>query len=566
MKAFVPWTLALCLLLASRAPGEPLYAGGAVATAYPLATDAAVAMMNAGGTAADAAAAAAFVLAVVAPYHSGLGGGGFAVSYDAASQKVEVLDFREVAPTAATRDMFVRNGQLVPHLSRDGALSVAVPGAVAGYVALQKAHGRLTRSQVLAPAIAAAKNGFAVTPLYARLAKERLECLRQHADSARLFLRPDEKQQPQVPLLGTRIVQPELMQLLRAIAHRGAAVFYQGRTAAALVTGLRNAGGLLTEADLRTYKTRPREPLWGSYRGHRMVTLPPPSAGGVSLLQTLGVWERRFPNGFAFHAVDALHVYAETLKRSFADRIRWMGDPDFTPVPVADLLSPQQLDRWAKDVDLARAATLPQAVPEPEASKNTTHISVLDKHGNAVSLTTTVNYAFGSCLTPAGTGVLLNNQMDDFAAQPGTPNAFGLVTGEANAVAAGKVPLSSMTPTLVFHRDSPQSVFLVVGSPGGPTISTTVAQVISNVIDAGMDATRAVAAGRLHHQLFPDELFVETWAAEPKTLEALEQKGHRLFRRYPAWGSVNLIRVDPLTRLVTAAADPRGEGSAGGQP
>ncbi|MBM4378522.1 MAG: gamma-glutamyltransferase, partial [Deltaproteobacteria bacterium] len=542
------------------------YRGGVVATQHPYASEAALQMLEAGGNAVDAAVAAAFVLAVVAPYHSGIGGGGFAVGWDVHARAPWALDFRELAPAAAHRDMFVKDGKVVPGLSTDGALSVAVPGAVAGYLELQEARGKLPRRAVLAPAILRAREGFWVSPKYQQMASVRLECLRRDAEAARIFLRPGADGRPDVPGLGTVLRQPELARTLEALAARGARTFYEGPTARALAGAVQAGGGALTEADLAAYRTEPRTPLEGSYRGRRVVTMPPPSAGGLAVVQVLGVLERTGP--VPFQDPGALHRLAEALRQSYADRARHLGDPAFTEVPLARLTCTEHLDALARTIDPARAtpsASLQVAPAAEEKPKNTSHLSVLDRDGNAVSLTTTVNYAFGSCLVAKGTGVLLNDEMDDFAAQPLTPNVYGLVTGEANAVAPRKRPLSSMSPTLVFAPGAPERVHLVVGAPGGPTIPTTVLQVIRNVVDHGMDLPRAVGHGRVHHQYLPDALMVERYALDPATAAALEARGHVLSRKMEAWGDAEAVMEDPATGLRYAAPDPRNEGAALGQ-
>ncbi|MBS1153503.1 MAG: Gamma-glutamyltranspeptidase [Myxococcaceae bacterium] len=542
---------------------------GAIAAAHPAASAAGALMLQQGGNAVDAVVAGAFTMAVVGPYHSGLGGGGFAVSWSAKEKQAVVLDFREVAPAAATREMFLRDGAAVGELSTDGALSVAVPGAVLGYLQLHERYGKLPRAVVLAPAIAAAKNGFPVGRKYQVAAEEREACLQQDPEAARIFLRPDASGTPRVPALGTILKQPELARTLEALAKSGAKSFYEGPTAKALADSVVRGGGRLTLADLKAYRTRDRAPLWGSYRGHKIATMPPPSAGGIAVLQVLGVLERTSPLGLASREVSVLHHYLEAARRSYVDRAKYLGDPAFNQIPLQKLISPAYFDELKASIDpkkaTASAALLkleakPSARPE---QKNTTHLSVVDGEGNAVALTTTINYLFGSCLVGKGTGVLLNDEMDDFASQPGTPNKYGLVTGEPNAVAPGKVPLSSMSPTLVFQKEQPDQVLLVVGSPGGSTIPTTVIQVISNVIDAQMDVTRAVGFGRIHHQWLPDAVRVDAWGLEPETQKKLEAMGH-VFQPEIGWGDAEAVRVDPLTGLRSAASDPRGEGAPAG--
>nr|WP_240360426.1 gamma-glutamyltransferase [Pyxidicoccus caerfyrddinensis] len=576
-------SLALAVvLLACVAHAARPYRGGAVATAYPQASAAALEMLEKGGNATDAAVAAAFVAAVVGPYHSGIGGGGFALVHDGKSGETKVLDFREVAPKAATRDMYVKDGKVVPGLSTDGPLAVAVPGAVAGYLQLLKEHGKLPPSVVLAPAIAAAKKGIWVTPRYHSMGAGRLECLRKDAEASRVFLVKNAEGVPDMPPLGHVIKQPDLARTLSGIARGGAKAFYSGTVAKAIADTVQAGGGVLTVEDLAAYKTRPRQPLEGSYRGFRILTMPPPSAGGVAVLQVLGAMEKLRPQGMAFRDPEALHLYVEAVRRAYVDRAKYLGDPDFSDVPTARLVSQGHIADIAGSIDAkkatASASLLPPVpgaqgstltdqpavlTPEPER-KNTTHISVIDKDGNAVAMTTTINYGFGSCVVAKGTGVMLNDEMDDFSAQPGVPNAYGLITGEPNAIQPGKVPQSSMSPTLVFSKEDPKKVMLAVGSPGGSTIPTTVIQVISNLVDSGMDVARAVNEGRVHHQYMPDELWVDKWGLEPATLSVLEAKGHKI-RRVDQWGDAEAVFVDPKTGLRYSASDPRNEGVALGQ-
>lgn len=540
----------ITFLLPALAFGERAYDTAAIAAAHPLASAAGQQMLEKGGTATDAAVAAAFVMAVVAPSSSGLGGGGFAVSWDAAKKEARAFDFREVAPAKATREMFLRDGQAVPELSTDGALSVAVPGAVKGYLALHAQHGKLPLKVVLAPAIAATKKGLTVDKRYLSAATERLACLKKDAEATRIFLRDGA-----VPPFGTPIPQPDLGRTLEAIAKSGDKAFYEGPIAAAIADTVTRAGGVLTAADLKAYRTRDSKPLWGSYRGHRVATMPPPSAGGVVVLQVLGVMERASPLGLASRDVGVLHHYIEALRRSYVDRAKDLSDPE-------RLVSAAYLDAMKASIDPKKATKSAALMPRAE-QKHTTHVSVVDKAGNAVGLTTTVNYLFGSCLVARGTGVVLNDEMDDFAAQPGTPNVYGLVTGETNAVAPGKVPQSSMAPTLVFQKDAPDEVLLVVGSPGGSTIPTTVIQVVSNVVDAKMDAARAVGFGRIHHQWLPDRVDVDAFGLEPETRKKLEALGHTLYD-VEAWGDPQAVKVDPVTKRRSAGSDPRNQGVGAG--
>lgn len=566
--------LAVVVVVSTSAVAAPPFTKGAVAAAHATGSAAGKEMLDAGGNAVDAAVAAALTMAVVGPYHSGLGGGGFAVVHLAKDGKDVAFDFREVAPKGASRDMYLKDGALVPGLSTDGALSVAVPGAVKGYLELQAKYGKLPRAKVLAPAIRAAKDGFLVTPKYVAMAQWRLDCLRKDPEAARIFLVPGADGVPAVPKVGAVLKQADLAKTLATLAKSGDTAFYKGPLGKAVVDTVKQGGGVLSQDDLAAYATRWPAPLEGSYRGHRLVTMPPPSAGGVVLLQVLGMMEQRGPQGPASREVDALHTFIEALRLSFVDRAIYLGDPAFTPVPVEKLVSKEYLAGRLARIDPKRAtksmSLMPKelAPPKPEVpgAKNTTHISAIDADGNAVAMTTTVNYGFGSCVVAKGTGILLNDQMDDFAAQPGTPNAYGLVQGEANAVAPGKVPLSSMTPTLVFMKDDPKRVMLAVGSPGGSTIPTTVLQVISRVVDEKLDVVRAVGAGRLHHQWLPDEVWFDAMSLDPATQAALKARGHTLVDQGSGWGDAEAVLVDPVTGLRTAASDPRNEGAPAGQP
>lgn len=580
-------------LTAADADAAGPFRGGAVATAHPRASEAALEMLQRGGNAVDATVAAAFTLGVVAPYHSGIGGGGFALVHRVSDGKTKVLDFREVAPKAATRDMFVRDGNVVPGLSTDGALSVAVPGAARGYLALHAKHGKLPRAVVLAPAIRAARMGFWVTPKYRQLAQARLECLRQDAEASRLFLSRSKDGAWDVPEIGTLIRQPELANTLSLLSKQGPNAFYKGRIARAIADTVKKAGGVLTTGDLQAYDVQWREPLEGSYRGHRILTMPPPSAGGLAIVQVLQMLETLEPTAAPWRDPDHVHRFIEAVRRVYVDRAKHLGDPAFSEIPMKTLTSAEYIRALAKSIDpkkatksqslldagdAAKKSTLPRrttGVPHPEggpakpmdgtdAGRNTTHISVIDRGGNAVAMTTTVNYGFGSCMVARGTGILLNDEMDDFAAQPMVPNAYGLVTGEANAVAPGKIPLSSMSPTLVFTREDPKKVMLAVGSPGGSTIPTTVMQVITNIVDHRMDVVRAVAAGRVHHQYMPDVLLVDRYGLEPQTRNALQARGHVL-QEQAAWGDAEAVYVDPTNGLRFSGSDPRNEGAALGQ-
>lgn len=557
-----------CLLSFCAVAARP-WTGGAVAAAHPLGSAAGKEMLEKGGNAIDAAVATAFTMAVVGPYHSGLGGGGFAIVHLVKDGKEFAFDFREVAPGKASHQMFLVDGKFVPELATDGALSIAVPGAVKGYLELQATYGKLPRAKVLAPAIRAATLGFKVTPKYRDLALNREACLKLDPEASRIFLRNGV-----APELGTTITQPDLAKTLTLLARQGDAPFYKGAIGKAVVATVASAGGILSLEDLGRYRTHWRAPLEGHYRGHRLITMPPPSAGGLAMLETFGLLEALGAKGPASREIDAMHAFIEALRLAYVDRTKFIGDPAFVEVPVARLTGPAYLGELSTRIDLKKATRSMSLMPRellpvmPDEGappkKNTTHISVIDREGNAVALTSTINYYFGSCLVAKGTGILLNDEMDDFTGQPGVPNTFGLVMGEANGIVPGKIPVSSMTPTLVFMKGRDQDVLLAVGSPGGSTIPTTVMQVISNVVDLQLDVSRAVHRGRIHHQWLPDEVWVDQDGLDPATQRALEAMGHK-FKFVPGWGDAEAVMVDPVTGLKSAASDPRNEGAPAGQ-
>ena len=549
---------------------------GMVVSAHPMATQAGVEILRDGGNAADAAAAVAFVLAVVEPYSSGIGGGGFALLKN--NNDIRFLDFREVAPKQATRDMYIRDGKADTKLSRDGILSVAVPGAVAGYLELQEQYGKLSRQDVLKRAIEFAQDGFAVTTRYQNYAKKRLTQLRKDPEISRIFLVKDKNGEYQAPAIGHVVKQPDLAKTLSLISKDGASAFYQGSLADALAADMKERGGIVSKQDLEAFKIRYREPLVGSYRGHALVSSPPPSSGGQIILSLLNVMEQR-PVSKSYRSVDSLHLYIEASKRVFADRAL-LGDPHYLsylpgliPHLIAKDRGPLLLKAIettatpAKSIAPAQGSALPIDVPRTQgashsAGMDTTHLSVVDKDGNAVGMTTTVNYSWGSCIVAKGTGIIWNDEMDDFAAAPGVPNAYGIVGSHANAVEPGKVPLSSMSPTFVFQKDSLTSPLqMVIGSPGGSRIPTTVAQAIMHVVDHGANAQEAISIGRIHHQHLPDLVFVEDFALEEATLKALEAKGHTL-KLGGRWSNATIITIDPKTNIRYGAADPRGVGTA----
>lgn len=544
--------------------------GGMVASAHPLATAAGVAMLRQGGNAVDGAVATALAIAVVEPFSAGLGGGGFALWHDQATGSVTALDFRERAPAAASRDMYLDPmGQPQPQRSRHGHLAVGVPGTVAGLYALHERYGQLPWARVLQPSVVFAAQGFVVSDRLAGAIARSAERLGQNPAAAAIFL-PDGH-----PLrVGDILKQPDLAATLQRIA-ADPQEFYHGETAAAIAQEMATQGGLITAADLEAYQPIWREPLCGPFLEYEVCSMPPPSSGGVHLLQMLNLLTASGLTATSdeapWHHPADLHRLAEIMKIAYADRAEHLGDPDFVEVPVAALVSPAyaaarqaeidpQRARPANEVEAADAETLARYHRRQE-SQDTTHLTVVDGDRNALSLTYTINGPFGAGVVAAGTGILLNNEMDDFAIAPGQPNLYGLIGGNANAVAPGKTPLSSMTPTIVRQGGA---LRLATGSPGGSTIITTVLQILLNSLVYGLDAGSAVSAPRLHHQWLPDSLMLERYGFDALTTESLAMLGHEL-RIRDGWGNANLIVVTPNGQL-QGAADPRGEGTAQGIP
>ena len=544
--------LALIPAVVAAAPSA-LPSKAAIASAHPLATAAGREVMEAGGNAFDAAIAVAAALAVVEPYSSGIGGGGFFLLHRASDGKDVMLDARETAPGAATRDIYLdANGEVIPGLSLDGARAAAIPGLPAGLAALATHDARLSLARDLAPAIRLARDGFAVTPRYLAMAKVREAALRKDPTSAQLFLGGDA-----LPAVGQVLRQPDLARTLEALAAHGHEGFYRGAVAAKLVAGVRAAGGLWTEEDLASYRVAQREPLVGEYHGIRVVSAPPPSSGGVALLETLNLLA---PYDLGrLDRVQRTHVIVEAMRRAYRDRAEYLGDPDFVQVPIEKLLNPRYAAYTGMDIHLDRATpsrALKPIAPPPQGD-HTTHLSVLDVQGNRVAATLSINYPFGSAFTPPGTGVLLNDEMDDFSAKPFAPNGYGLVGTEANAIAPHKRPLSSMTPTFLEHADR----VAILGTPGGSRIISMVLLGVLAYAD-GLPVDAWVATPRFHHQYLPDEIQHEARTFDDATRAGLTALGHTLKQVDRDYGNMQAILWRRGEGDVSAAADPRGEGSA----
>jgi gamma-glutamyltranspeptidase/glutathione hydrolase len=521
---------------------------GLVVSDHVLANKAGMEMLNRGGNAVDAAVATAFALAVVDPASSGIGGGGFAVLYNAKERRAHALDFRETAPAAARREQYLKEGKPSPSLSVTGALAVAVPGEVSGLIQLLKRFGTLPLQVVMAPAIRYAAEGF---PLDAtlRYAIERQQAtIRKFPDLARIFMPKAE-----LPPEGEIIRQAELGDALKAIASQGTDVFYRGWIGRAIAETVQKQGGVLTLEDLESYRPVWREPLVGAYRKRTVFTMPPPSSGGVALLQMLNVLEGYRLQPLGYNSATYLHLLAETMKHAFADRAQYLGDPDFTKAPIANLIS-KEYAAWIRG-RIASAKTFP---PNYYGLENftreqggTTHFSVVDRFGNAVACTASINTRFGSKLLVSKTGIVLNNEMDDFAIHA-TGNVYGLVGKEANSLQPRKRPLSSMSPTIILQGGRPE---MIVGGAGGPRIISSTLQTILNVVDFHMSVKDAVKAPRVHHQWIPDQLDVE--GEIPSEIKrSLERRGHAL-RERTVLGVVQAIVIE--RSQPAGAADPRKE-------
>ncbi|MBO0942537.1 gamma-glutamyltransferase [Acidovorax temperans] len=522
---------------------------GMVATEQELASRIGLDILKAGGNAVDAAVGIGFALAVALPNAGNLGGGGFMMVHDAKTGKSVALDFREVAPIKATRNMYLDDkGNVINGKSLYTHYAVGVPGTVAGMEHALKKWGTMPLDKVIAPSIALAEKGFPVSETLAKILRQEQKNMGKWPATTEIFWKNGE------PLKrGDLLVQKDLGQSMRLIAQQGAKAFYEGAIAQKIAAEMAPHAGAVTLQDLREYKVAEREPVRGTYRGHEVVTMPPPSSGGTNLVQILNMLEQWPLAQWGQNSAQTLHHMAESSKLAYADRSEYLGDPDFVKIPLKGLTSKRYAESLAKTIDPNRARPAKEikpGQPQPYESDQTTHYSVVDKAGNAVAVTYTLNTNFGSGIVAKGTGILLNNEMDDFAAKPGVANAYGLVGGDANAVAAKKRPLSSMTPTLVLKDGKPT---LVTGSPGGARIITTVLQTVVNTIDFGNNPAEAAAAPRVHHQWTPDELRVEK-GLSPDTLALLKQRGHNIAVK-PSMGRTQTIQI--RNGMLYGYSDPR---------
>ena len=562
--------LLVIVWLAGTAPAAPMHpvhaAHGMVASVHELASRAGTEMMQAGGNAVDAAVATGFALAVVHPQAGNIGGGGFML-IRMADGTTRFIDYREKAPAAATANMYLDSeGNVIENASLVGYKAIGVPGSVAGLAYAQKTYGKLPLARVMAPAIKLARDGYA-------LAWEDAQDLRdgdltKFAESKRIFQRDGSYYKA-----GEVLRQPELARTLERIA-KNPEEFYHGAMARELAAGIQKGGGLITAEDLAQYEVKEREPIRGTYRDYDIISAPPPSSGGVALVEILNILEGYDLEKFGNRSAEAIHLSVEAFRRAFFDRAEFLGDPDFAKIPVAQLIDKKYAEGWRESIspehasasaglhrpavfnELERyAESHPQSFQPILEPKNTTHYSVVDPAGDAVAVTTTLNDTLGSRVTAEGLGFLLNDEMDDFASKQGVPNAYGLIQGPANAIGPGKRPLSAMTPTIVLKDGK---LFLVVGSPGGPTIITTVANIVTGVIDFGLDIQEAVNAPRFHNQWMPDEIMAEDLIS-PDTLAILRNKGHKIkMERF--WGDGECIEIDPRTGERLGASDGRNNG------
>lgn len=535
---------------------EAVYANGAVACAHPLASRVGAEILKNGGNAFDAAIAVQLALAVVYPGAGNIGGGGFLVARTQQG-KLIALDYRETAPAAANRNMYVdKQGIARTSLSQNGHLASGIPGTVSGLFETLP-YARLTFAKLIEPAIRLAKHGYTLTATEATKLNRTQESFIKYNTSMPVFVNKEGWKE------GDTLIQPELAKTLERIKIKGKKGFYKGMTARLIVEEMKRGNGIITRTDLKRYRTKYRTPITCSYKGYTVVGMPPPSSGGILLCQMLGMVEAYPLSTYGFGSVKSMHVMAEAERRAYADRAEHMGDPDFWNVPQNELLSKNYLQKRMANFDSLRASNSKQIKAGVFESTETTHISIMDKWGNMVAVTTTLNGTFGSKTVVAGAGFILNNEMDDFSIKPGVPNMYGAVGGEANAITPGKRMLSSMAPTLLLQNNEP---FMVVGTPGGTTIPTSVFQTIINVVDHNMPAAAAISKPKFHHQWLPDEIQVEEGFSKA-VLEQLNKMGHTVNKYGVAGYATTIGRVEVVkvaNGKLEAAADVRGDDSVAG--
>ncbi len=550
MPAFLCLVVALVLFVPFHVYAQP----EAVASAHPLATDAGIEVMNKGGNAFDAAVAVTATLAVVEPYSSGIGGGGFWLLHINQDNRDVMLDGRERAPLAASRNMYLdRNNDVVPGASINGPLSAGIPGVPAAIEHLALKYGKLPLSVTLEAAIRHARVGFKTDEHYQRMAAFREKALNASADAARIFLINNK-----APAPGTLIIQSELADTLSILASKGAKGFYRGELADKLVNSVVSHGGIWSKEDLADYEIIERSPVTGEYHGMKVVSAAPPSSGGIALIQMLNML-----SGFDFESLSEssqIHVLAEIMRRAYRDRAEYLGDTDYVKVPVKRLISKQHANKLASTIQMDEATPSAELVPvvvEAAKATDTTHFSIVDKEGNRVAATLSINYPFGSCFVAEGTGVLLNDEMDDFSSKPGVPNVYGLVGAEANAIEPGKRMLSSMTPTFLETKDR----IAVLGTPGGSRIITMVLLAALEFHNGGT-AGDMVNRDRFHHQYLPDRISFEPGVLTETLMKTLFELGHETETLDSTYGNMHAIVLDKKSMQLDAASDYRGSGKA----
>jgi gamma-glutamyltranspeptidase/glutathione hydrolase len=552
------FVITLCLVFVFPLHAETglaqIPSSAAIATAHPYATDAGVEILRAGGNAFDAAVAITAALAVVEPYGSGLGGGGFWLLHQANNGRQTMVDGRETAPLSASKNMYLdKNGDVIKGASINGPKAAGIPGVPAGLEYLAKSYGRLSLKETLAPAIKYAEEGFPVTERYQQLARYRLKLMQSYPSTAAIFLEDNE-----IPNLGYKIIQKDLAETLRQIAAHGSTFFYTGGLASRMIQNIRHNGGIWSAQDLSRYQVVEREPVIGHYKNIRIISAPPPSSGGIVLAQALTMLE-----GFDLSNagdIERMHIVIEAMRRAYRDRAAYLGDPDFTEIPQQRLLDKDYLEGLAVTIDPDQATpsyVLGDIPVSQQSGTQTTHFSVIDKEGNRVAATLSINLPFGSGFVVPGTGVLLNNEMDDFSAKAQMPNAYGLVGDQANAIEAGKRPLSSMSPTFIETRDRVG----ILGTPGGSRIISMVLLGILDFADGNLPNSW-VSVSRYHHQYLPDEVQFEKGGLGFLQQRALEKRGHVLKEKNRRYGNMQAILWDKKINQVFAASDPRGEGKA----
>lgn len=545
------WGLLLFISLTGVVQAKVLPGQGAVVSAHPLATEAGIKILKSGGNAFDAAVAVSAVLAVVEPYSSGMGGGGFWLLHRARDGQQVMIDGREKAPLAAHPDLYLdADGKVIQGASTFGPTAAGIPGQPAALVHISKYYGKLPLKETLAPAIRLAQRGFVVDDYYRKMASFRQKDLARSETGGSVFLLNNE-----IPPLGHAIPQPDLAKTLWAIAEQGHEGFYSGAVAEALVKGVRDAGGIWTMKDLATYQVVEREPIIGRYKNHKVISAALPSSGGVILVEMLNMLA-----GYQLETLsdtDMVHYLVEVMRRAYEDRAKYLGDADYVDVPVNKLINPEYALGRSSDIKLYSVSGNRPENQEVKEGTDTTHFSIVDREGNLVSATLSINYPFGACFIPPGTGILLNNEMDDFSSKPGEPNLYGLVGNQANAIEPGKRMLSSMTPTFVESKKG----IAVLGTPGGSRIISMVLLAVLDVIE-GKSPEDWVTRPRLHHQYLPDEIQFEPEALPGAVQDELVLKGHKLKPLENGYGNMQALYWNTKTGEVAVASDPRGRGKA----